>query len=129
MLKSQTKERLLKLADVLDNFKTEVGHLAVPPGKYSKPVKSFDMTEFVRQNYDIKINQSFCGTAACAWGIAGLHPWFRRRGVSVDENGTVIFKGNFDFDAAQQFFGLPSYEVEELYSNPYLAKDGRKTYS
>lgn len=62
----------------------------------------FDMADF-----GSKID---CGTAACAAGVAGLHPWFRRRGFKMAPGDGVRYEdkeGNEyeGMSACYHFFG------------------------
>jgi hypothetical protein len=112
------KQRLLKLAEVLENFDTERKNLVVPVG-------AFDMGTWANglaMNGALHRRES-CGTAACAMGTAMLHPWFRRRGLQVGmEHGpgfgtSPYFDGWTGFSAAEAFFGIDHYESNHLFDD------------
>lgn len=67
----QFAERLRKLADILQ--KDSRGNKV----KVGSDHVHFNMGEFGSETQDV------CGTTACAAGVAGLHPWFRRRGLKM----------------------------------------------
>jgi len=95
------KERLLKLAEVLETESR--GRVLTVPGNGKI---GFDLGVYAF--HDDENRTHGCGTAACALGYAGLHPWFRRRGVKTDiESGDVKFPGGLNVDAAAVFFDIP----------------------
>ena len=61
-------------------------------------------------NISIEAEKTACGTAGCAYGHAGLDPWFRRRGLKTSiiatsyggRYGSVEPSGTYDIHA---FFG------------------------
>lgn len=91
-------ERLLKLADVLENFKAERENLI-------EPIQAFDLREWK------------CGTAACACGTAGLHPWFRDQGFTLRSGtfGEPMFKTYRDFEAVEAFFEIDDDDSTHLF--------------
>jgi hypothetical protein len=101
-------ERLLKLADILDDFENQK-----PEG-----VERFDMESW------------HCGTAACAAGTAALHPWFNGQGLymgaSVWSPGRIPrYNGYINFTALENFFEISEADAAWLfdpmeYDNPYL---------
>ena len=66
--------RLLKLADVLEQFEQEKKQLKFP-------VNKFDLVQWGTIALNVPTNtKPICGTSACALGTASLHPWFRKKG-------------------------------------------------
>ena len=108
------KERLLMLADLLEGkgvFKGE-----------EPPLKRFDMSNWK------------CGTAGCACGWAGSHPWFTRMGFKIDHYRDVIMytpRGHtctyYGFQAAAKFFNIISTDAEWLFSPKYYESKSRRT--
>jgi hypothetical protein len=90
-MKRAYKNRLIKLAEILENFEEEKKNLV-------EPITSFNMASWK------------CGTAACAAGIASLHPWFRRRGLKLglfyNTSLSPGYKNNTGYFALSRFFGL-----------------------
>lgn len=102
------KERLLKLAEELERCSR--GHVLTVPndGKLS-----FDMNTVMRklEDHEPLYTTEFrgCGAAACAMGFAGLHPWFRKRGLKYNEATGAFGVEGLDYDeAATRFFDLPN---------------------
>jgi hypothetical protein len=95
-------KRLLKLADFLE---TKV------------PRKRFNMTDW---SSVADFSAAQCDTAACAFGWATTIPSFRRAGLSSRNSvfGPSIvpsFNGLEGSDAAEEFFGLGSLAVDNLF--------------
>lgn len=87
---AQSKERLLKLAWLLDNLTTEFPKLKV----------RFNLDGWAEK-------ATSCHTTACACGWAGLHPWFRRKGFRTDlKFGNVEYGVSAGFGAVGRFFDL-----------------------
>lgn len=106
------KERLLKLAEVLETESR--GRVLTVPG--SGKVE-FDM--------GLVISKNGCGTAACAMGYAGLHPWFNRRGLVYDGFNGIKYRGvpgTSSFRAAAAFFEISRYDADELFTSSYAAE-------
>jgi hypothetical protein len=54
----------------------------------------------------------WCGTAACACGLLALSDEGKEAGFRIERNGRMSFlsyKGDYDWDAVEQFFGI-SYD-------------------
>lgn len=100
-LKQFHEKRLLKLADYLQSIKKS----------------SFNMGWWKRDN---------CQTVACACGHACNIPSFKRAGLTLrfkDEfegitTYDLVFKDEFNFNAAKEFFGLPSVRYAEYLFSP-----------
>lgn len=91
----QSKERLLRLADLLENL--------------PKDGPRFDMEVWYK-----------CGTTACAVGHACLNPWFRRRGLKLGEKNNLEYaepeyRGDTEKWAAAAFFNIGLDEAEYLF--------------
>jgi hypothetical protein len=103
------RERLQKLAWLLENLPAERPNLV-------EPVSAFSMRDW------------HCGARACAIGHAALHPWFRKRGLTliVTEEGVdcPAAYGKADQMLVARFFGLDIYEYGSLfiYSDKRTAK-------
>jgi hypothetical protein len=100
-------ERLLLLADRLDNFEGELPKLILP-------IQRFSIVSWI------------CGSAACAGGFAALHPDFRALGLTAEyepENGSLMpaFGGFFGDIAIQRFFGLSLEEANLFQPDAYRA--------
>ena len=106
MSKLQPK-RLLKLADFLENSKTEAKKLGV------KGTVKFDMNVYLRNNNDEGYYEPYakakCGTTCCAMGFASIHPWFAKEGLRIKG---VVFK-----PAGMKFFGLNNDDYDHLFHN------------
>lgn len=133
-------KRLLKLAEVLENFREERKLLHYPVKRFN--LKSWG--HIVLHNAEEKGKEPVCGTSACAFGTAGLHPWFRKRGLDVyfenlgegtNEHITrpmaVIFNNDKegysseDFDAIVDFFGIESMYAFYIFDPTYYKKRKR----
>lgn len=61
-----------------------------------------------------------CNTTACAIGLACLSGKFKRAGLGFNIHYRTIvptYKHYTQFQAAEQFFGLTSYQASKLFSN------------
>jgi hypothetical protein len=77
--------------------------------------ESEDPTKVVQAARDGK---NYCGTTACACGIATTVPEFRRAGLKIirtDCGAELSYRGKREFDAAESFFGLSDLEAEHLF--------------
>jgi|GEM_PF-5166409 len=123
-------QRLLKLAEVLEEFSKERKKLSIP-------VKNFDLSSFgyvpVEAIANKKVKELKCGSSACALGTAALHPWFISKGLKwssaykYDEEELrfkcitgvtpidVEFQGYVNFDAATMFFGITKNQADYLF--------------
>jgi hypothetical protein len=104
------RERLLKLADVLDDFANVKATLRSNPASKRRPER-------------FSLNTWACGTTACAVGVAGLHPWFRERGlglVILPGYGFALVEPVYGVDigwvAVERFFGLTRQDSPYLFS-------------
>lgn len=109
------KNRLLKLADFLDNLLDE----------------QFSFDRWVGNDWDQKANLS-CGTSACALGWATTIPLFRKLGLRLVANPTYEGKSGFKFvialkdtvnpnntsyrDACEKIFGVDKSEANFLFT-------------
>ena len=85
-------ERLTKLAELLE---TATGREV----RIGDQIINFDIGFFV--------GEGTCGTAACAAGMAGLHPWFRKQGFRTNRRtGSVQYKNHHSYGACEAFFGV-----------------------
>lgn len=61
-----------------------------------------------------------CGTTACAMGWACMVPSFRKAGLRLVNDGTSVgevrYRGATDGDAAEDFFGIGAFAVDDLFS-------------
>lgn len=98
-------DRLLKLADFLEN--------SVPPER-------FDMEEWGSQGFC----KTDCKTAGCAAGWAGI--LFENEGFYLKYSELnypyPCFGKLRGFDAIEEFFGLDSYNAEEIFDITAYAK-------
>lgn len=99
---------LLKLAEILEEC-SKGRTLHIPDdGKVG-----FDMGTVVEVDHA-------CGSTCCAMGFAGLHPYFRKKGLHWDFlAGTMMLDGKKTFydDAAKKLFGLTDDQVYHLFCN------------
>lgn len=119
------KRYLRKLASLLEDMPKTGKKLALP-------VKKFDMEYWYE-------NSAGCGSTACAFGVAALHPYFRSKGLKTSdetsiENGVMcystdpVYKGEHYFAAAAKFFELTDTEAQYLFSSDaYGIRKGPKT--
>ncbi len=77
------------------------------------------------------VPESICGTAACLAGHAGLHPWFRKRGLMPqiswckdDYDQEYIGDMDFDFDKLAAFWGHESTPGECEFPPPFIPESG-----
>jgi hypothetical protein len=98
----------VKLVWLLENFETEKYNLV-------SKVREFDIGGWT------------CGTAACAAGAAMLHPWFRERGFTSDDNDSPRYAyGKTDRQKIaweESFFGLEIDESGLFYGDTYDAEE------
>lgn len=69
-----------------------------------------------------------CGTIGCAAGLAGLNPWFRRRGLQM--NFTHVgdsYNDSFIRLQPEEFFGEVGYNIILTTTHPELTRVGRIT--
>lgn len=97
------KERLLRLADFLDN---EV------------PIAHFDMSSWFdvggRPRHLAKLGE--CGTSACAFGWATQIPEFQEQGLRLSSLNGVTFNQLDGYDAAEAFFDIKRAASAYLFS-------------
>ncbi len=110
--------RLNKLADVLENFKSEVKNLAPLPG--NGQVTKFSLDCWGMDDPSARWYGGVCSTTACAAGTAGLHSWFREQGFRLIQspvgNYQVSFDGVESFYACGKFFDIGFNEAVFLFS-------------
>ena len=61
-----------------------------------------------------------CGTVACAVEWAANDPWFKRRGLKLEEglfSAVPAYKGFYTWDAIEAFFGVTGEEACRIFSN------------
>lgn len=66
-----------------------------------------------------RLGENFCGTSACAMGLAATIPEFKRAGLHLEGGWCpdVCYKDSGDgFEAAEKFFGLSMDDAAELFS-------------
>lgn len=99
------KERLLKLAELLENL---------PEGR----------PKFSLENW------YHCGTAACAVGHAAIDPWFRRRGLKLIKIGRwhePAYRDDEGWSAVAAFFGIYIIDAEFLFSAESYDRGDRRS--
>ena len=110
-------ERLLMLADMLDNLQLP-SNAEFNMGGFGDHVGLHEPEE-----------QNYCGTSACALGWAALNPEFNKLGLKMEWYrtvysdlketqrfiGSVVYKGDSDFDAAAEFFGIDDESANYLF--------------
>jgi len=115
------KERLMKLASELERCSR--GRVLTIPGDGKA---YFDMGTVVEKiNPDLPANHS-CGTAACAMGFAGLHPWFQARGLTWGPRTKYLMvngRSRRFQEAATLIFGVTWAQAEELFNPDYQLGD------
>ena len=103
-LTKRGKERLLKLAEIL----SEPIAVKAPNG---------EVPRFILESW-VVVN---CKTQACAFGEAALHPWFRRRGLTLKKGASAdsqyypTYEGEEGDWAAMRFFGINRHDVKRLF--------------
>jgi hypothetical protein len=138
---------LNKLASILEDFREERKEL-------QHVVKRFDLTSWGTATIKALpiagkkapkiISEGACGTSACAFGTAALHPWFQKRGLKPrfryaredndNDNDAIIkdfevyFKRKEGFEAAQSFFDI-SYKESRYLFDPGEYSDNRQSAS
>lgn len=105
-LSNKAHERLSKLANVLEELPSYVrGEETDSITTLKVPIDTFNMDEWG------------CGTTACAAGVAMVHPWFRKRGLTYSGSGVrnPLFKGAGGTTALEGFFDISEEQVEFLF--------------
>ena len=98
MRPSTSKNRLLKLADFLDNL----------------PPKRFNYAYWVSNtNYEVPTFNE-CGTVGCALGWATTIPSFKKLGLKMDTNEPFI-SGAYGLMAGAYLFGISFFEAKYLF--------------
>jgi hypothetical protein len=109
------KERLLKLASELERC-SDGRVLKIP----RDGTAFFDMGTVVAAiEPEFREDYHGCGTAACAMGFAGLHPWFQERGLEWSPRLRYLKVNNRSHTfnrAAQTFFGVTYDDAEDLFN-------------
>ena len=106
-------ERLLKVCEVLSKV----------------PAKKFDLAIWIDRDRD-NYGKGTCGTVACAIGWAAQDPWFKRRGLRLNEYDLPKVRG-FDntptWDAISAFFDIDVYEVQYLFLSAHYVHYDKTT--
>lgn len=67
-----------------------------------------------------------CGTTACAMGWLSTDPWFKRRGLSLDNYHTPAYshmgKNYIGFDAARTFFDIAPWNAAQIFEDTNYPK-------
>lgn len=89
------------------------------------PNARFDLNDWRQMNEDgadaydqLDVDEHFihdCDTTGCAVGWACSYPIFTEQGLEF-KNGTPYFKGDFNWPAVQNFFGLSFEQAHILFS-------------
>jgi len=93
--------------------------------------KKFDMSTWGEHFGDHDpAEQNYCGTQACALGHAAMIPAFRKQGLKIEWteheaepqtghkawwDAEVLYDGKIAHQAGEAFFGLTSYEANDLF--------------
>lgn len=90
-------ERLTRLSDLLDNY--------------------HGLTKF---NIGTFFEESNCGTAACACGLAALNPWFQQQGFRLHPltqhcERIPTFEGLIGWPAVHKFFQVSGIDANHLF--------------
>ena len=105
-------KRLTILRDALIDFAGNPENLKFDIAEWFRcPQEKVDPTKAVR---GAMRGENYCGTAACALGIAATIPAFRAAGLRFDPCGYPAFRGELTFEAAASFFKIDiddSYEI------------------
>lgn len=107
------RKRLLKLASEMERCsKGRVLH--VP----KDGTVGFDMSVVV-STPTVTGKDRGCGTAACAIGFAGLHPWFQSRGLRWNGSCLLVNRRRVGWyeEAAAKFFSITIGEGEHLFQD------------
>lgn len=97
------KRTLLKVAKEPGNLKFDLAMWAVVPSAYIED----DPVDVVA---GALAGENYCGTTACACGIAATIPSFKRDGLSLHPDGRVArlhYQGDSNASAAAAFFEIP----------------------
>ena len=117
-MKKHHKERLLRLADLLDGVRPRMFNLGT---WYTASEKRFG------QYHDS--DNPDCRTVACAIGWAASDPWFRRRGLRLvlGQCGYTepVFKTKRGWTACEHLFGLDPLNAVFLFMAECYSAEGR----
>lgn len=117
------KERLKILRDALIEHAKNPGNLKFDLNNWATVKAAYIGENFVDVVRRARLGENFCGTTACAMGVAASLPEFNLKGLGLRGSGScagVMFEVNgrdyFGFDAAEKFFGLNFDDADELFS-------------
>lgn len=120
-----TKTHLKRLQYLLDNISPFL----------DKKTVVFDMSAWILLAEGEKTKKNPCGTVCCAWGSAGLMPYFQKIGVKIEYDYMspyVVFSPRYAMDKKsydnqpyhctlkdiEVVFGLTEEEVHNLFIKP-----------
>lgn len=119
------KERILRLADHMECVKPETYNQDDFGLFNNTNIDMVDLSPDLGKLYTVKIEEGFCGTAACIAGHACFIPEFSEAGlkmkVSVDLarnrifNGGPYFDNSYNFTAMSKFLDIPEDHSEILF--------------
>ncbi len=82
----------------------------------------FDLRDWIDYDAEDDID-AWCGTKACACGLAASDPEFIKAGFTLSGR-MIIFNGNLNWTAVKEFFDLDYKDAQYLFSdNSYPDKD------
>lgn len=123
-------QRLTELRDVLIDFAKKPGNvefdllnwITIPDEHFTKAVKRANGDRVAAHLLALELayqGENFCGTAACAIGLACLVPSFQKQRFYWGVWGPTYIADNGarynDFDAAAEFFNLSLEDTRELF--------------
>lgn len=128
------KERLLKLASELERCSR--GRVLTIPGD-GKAEFDLGLVAIGSLRNGTKSPGYSCGSACCAMGFAGVHPWFKKRGLRWSPTPDAFTNTPFSInerdaggylDAGAQFFGVDRETARTLF-NPNENNETPKQYA
>ena len=117
------KERLLKLASELERCSR--GRVLTIPGD-GKAQFDLSVVAVGTIRGSAPYREYACGSACCAMGFAGVHPWFRKRGLRWHPQSTPQTNTPFTINgkaagsfstAGAKFFDISAPDADDLFTS------------
>lgn len=128
------RKRLTILRGVLERWATYRGNLQFDLGAWLELPDEYQNQDALKVLQKAISGDNYCGTTACACGVAASIPSFKRDGLTLVRLGTtgqVIprYKSFGNYAAVQEFFGLTMQQTVWLFSPAEYALSLQKSPS
>lgn len=110
-------KRLTILRDALIAYAKDQGNLQFNLGTWTDIPAEYHDHDPNRVLKRARAGANYCGTAACACGLATTIPSFRRAGLRLDRYGDIYneLTGRESLYAVQKFFDITNEDAAELF--------------